>query len=299
VSPVTTPVDRRFRRAHLKPTHRRWSRKAVSFGIRFVALPLLGLLLLNRLWAGVVGAPALRVRHIAVTGNTRLPTGQVTALLEGLSDEPLMSVDLARWRERLLASPWIADVQLRRRLPATLLVHITEREPIGIARFGADLYLMDERGTVVDEFGPQYGDLDLPLVNGLGAVKEGLVADQARVDLAARVISAVRTTPALAKRLSEVNVADEHNAAVTLTGDRALLHIGTDRFVPRLVAYEEMAQALRQRVQEIDSVDLRFDDRMFVRPAGGSRTAANGADSDSQPVSAAAKRDRAARKRSR
>ena len=30
------------------------------------------------------------------------------------------------------------------------------------------LYLVDERGAVIDEFGPQYANLDLPIVDGFG-----------------------------------------------------------------------------------------------------------------------------------
>ena len=284
MSHVATPVDRRFRRAHVKPTRRRWPRRAGQLALKYGVLPLVCVFALGRAWATVVGASPLRVRHIAVTGNARLRTGEVTALLEGLSGEPLLSVDLARWRERLLASPWVADAHLRRRLPATILVNIAERAPIGIARVGSGLYLMDEQGVVIDEYGPQYGDLDLPLVNGLGDVRDGLAADRARVDLAARLIESLRASPALAQRLSEVNVADEHDAAVMLTGHRALLHVGADRFVPRLVAYTDMSAALRQRVKEIDSVDLRFEGRMFVRPAGDTRPA-GGAPDGAAPAS--------------
>lgn len=284
MSQVSTPVDRRFRRAHVKPSRRRWPKGIGTGGLKFVVLPLACLFALGRMWAGVVGAPTLRVRNIAVTGNARLPTGQITALLEGLSGEPLLSADLARWRERLLASAWVADAHLRRRLPSTIVVNIAERTPIGIARFGTELYLIDEQGVVIDEYGPEYADLDLPVVSGLGPVREGLAADRVRVDLAARVIGSLKGAPSLAKRLSEVDVADEHNAAVILTGDRALLHVGADQFVPRLMAYTDMSAALRQRVPEIDSVDLRFEDRMFVRPASSRRTADEGAGGDGRPA---------------
>ena len=69
---------------------------------------------------------------------------------------------------------------------------------------------------------------------------------------------------------------DLHNAAVILTGDPALIYVGDDRFLQRLQSYLELSEALRARVPDIDYVDLRFDDRIYVRPtprrkAGGSR----------------------------
>jgi cell division septal protein FtsQ len=67
--------------------------------------------------------------------------------------------------------------------------------------------------------------------------------------------------------VSQIDVADLHNAAVILTGDPAVIQLGEDQFLPRLQGYLELAPALRERVADIDYVDLRFDDRIYVRPA--------------------------------
>ena len=52
-----------------------------------------------------------------------------------------------------------------------------------------------------------------------------------------------------------------------LSGDPAVIQLGEDQFLPRLQSYLELAPALRERVADIDYVDLRFDDRIYVRPA--------------------------------
>jgi hypothetical protein len=62
-------------------------------------------------------------------------------------------------------------------------------------------------------------------------------------------------------------VTDLHNVSVILTGDAAVIQLGEDQFRPRLQSYVELAAALRERVADIDYVDLRFDDRIYVRPA--------------------------------
>ena len=46
-----------------------------------------------------------------------------------------------------------------------------------------------------------------------------------------------------------------------------MIQLGEDQFLQRLQAYLDLAPALRERVEEIDHVDLRFDDRIYVRPA--------------------------------
>ena len=59
------------------------------------------------------------------------------------------------WRRRLLSSPWVRDAALRRSLPSTVDVVVSERQPIGIGRInGGDMYLVDERGVIIDRVRP-------------------------------------------------------------------------------------------------------------------------------------------------
>ena len=54
---------------------------------------------------------------------------------------------------------------------------------------------------------------------------------------------------------------------VLLEGDGALLHLGNDKFLERVQAYLDLSSTLRNSVADIDYVDLRFDQRVYVRPA--------------------------------
>jgi cell division protein FtsQ len=225
--------------------------------------------LLARGWTLIARAGFLKVDRIVVHGNERLSKGEVIALLEGLHGESLFGTDLDIWRRRLLASPWVREAALRRSLPSTVDVAISERTPAGIGRVGGDMYLVDERGILIDQYGPQYADLDLPLIDGLAiASADGSAADAPRAELASRIIAAVHARPELAKKVSQVDVSDLHNASVILSGDPAVIYLGDDNFVQRLQSYVDLAPALRERVPSIDYVDLRFDDRVYVRPAG-------------------------------
>jgi len=172
-----------------------------------------------------------------------------------------------------MRSPWVRDAALRRSLPSTVDIAISERMPAGIGRVGGEMYLVDERGILIDQYGPQYADLDLPIIDGLAmSSSAGSPADAARAELASRIIAAVRTRPELAKKVSQVDVSDMHNASVILSGDPAVIYLGDDNFVQRLQSYVDLAAALRERVSSIDYVDLRFDDRVYVRPAGAVRS---------------------------
>ena len=59
-------------------------------------------------------------------------------MLNGLRGESLMWTDLDAGARRLLASPWVRDAALRRSLPSTVEVVVSERQPIGIGRIDGE-----------------------------------------------------------------------------------------------------------------------------------------------------------------
>jgi cell division septal protein FtsQ len=256
--------QRRFRRAHVKPsrTRRRWAgrlRPLFRYGLAAVVLAY-GVYLAS---GGAAHAHVLRVDRIDVRGNERLSQGEVLAVLSGLRGESLVWTDLIAgdsvcWRPRGCAT-----------LPSTVEVVVWERQPIAVSRLTDDMYLVDERGSIIDLYGPQYEDLDLPIVDGLAAgpaTAAGPTTDGARAELAARVINALKAKPAIARRLSQIDVSDLHNAQVILGGDSAVISLGDDQFLARLESYLDLAPALHDRVAEIDHVDVRFENRIYVRP---------------------------------
>ena len=224
---IKAPSEKNFRRARARPARRKGGRGWRSWrAARHVVCAALGVYAAYRTFNLVVNASALRVQHISVHGNVRLSAGEVQTLVGNLRGTSILTADLPAFRRRLLLSPWVADVALRRVLPSTVEVFVSERRPMGLCRIGNQMYLVDRLGIVIDAMASQRD---------------------------------------LAQRVSQIDVADLHDAVVLLDGDQALLHLGEDRFLERLQSYLDVASALRERVADIDYVDLRFDQRMYVR----------------------------------
>lgn len=278
---VSAPTDKRFRRSHVSPApRRRWlgiSRKHLVYAAVIAALVVYGG---YRLVDVALSAHVLTVNQIRVSGNARLSSGDVLSLLDGLAGRNMLLLSLDEWRRKLLASSWVADAAIRRVLPGTVDVVIAERQPIGIGRLGEVLYLIDAGGNIIDEFGPSHAELDLPIIDGLasagGAAATGHPVDEARAALATRLLAALHEHPDLASRVSQVDVTDLRDAVVILKGDTALIRVGDEQFAERMQSYLDLAPALRERVPQIDSVDLRFGERVYVRPQGPGPRAQNG-----------------------
>jgi cell division septal protein FtsQ len=262
-------TDKRFRRAHVKPSRKRSaSSKHAWLAVRLLLLVGMFGYAGYRSVALIGAASSLQIGHMTVRGHERLSAGEVLALVDGLRGQNILSVSLDEWQDKLLSSPWVESATIRRVLPSTVEIAVQERRAMGIGRLGTAMYLIDARGVIIDEYGPSYADIDLPIIDGLGASPRdgGSIIDVPRAEFAARVIAAVASRPEIAKRISQLDVADLHDAVVILDGDPALLRVGEGEFVARLQQYIDLAPALRERLTAIDYVDLRFDERMYVRP---------------------------------
>jgi cell division septal protein FtsQ len=55
---------------------------------------------------------------------------------------------------------------------------------------------------------------------------------------------------------------------IALKGDDAIVRVGDDDFAERLRTYDEVGSRLRERVGEIESADVRYDDTVIVKPVG-------------------------------
>jgi len=282
---VRAPSDRRFRRAHVRPTQRgrvwppHWRVVLRASAVLAVAL-FVG-------YRGVSWAfsDALVVQRIVVDGNHHVSRGEVAALLEGIRGERMLTIDIEAWRRRLLGSPWVADATVRRQFSGTVTVTVREREPIGIGRLGTEVFLIDRHGAIIDAYGPKYAELDLPIVAGLEASQSPheLAIDPDRAAFAVKIVDALSVQPNVIARVSEIDVSDAGDAAILLRDDTTIVRVGDADFLRRLRKYLELAPTLRQRVPELDYVDVRFDDRVYVRPRaapgseGGRSTGAAGA----------------------
>ena len=90
-------------------------------------------------------------------------------------------------------------------------------------------------------------------------------ADPVRALLVERVFEDLRARPDLRQRVSQIDVSDARDVVVLLDTDATLVHLGDGRFVERLKTYVELGPALQERLRDIDYVDMRYDERVYVR----------------------------------
>ena len=121
MSPVAATADKRFRRAHVKPSRKRgrWRAAARPLVVGGIVVALVALVLYRGVEV-VAHARVLQIDRIVVQGNERVPSETIVRAVDGLKGQNLMWTDLDAWRARLLQSPWVKEAVLRRTLPSTV-----------------------------------------------------------------------------------------------------------------------------------------------------------------------------------
>ena len=261
---IPAPADKRFRRSEVRQGRRRSGRTLLRRGVWWGAGALIMLAIAAWIGSTLADASALRVDRLDVRGNRQVSAAEVDARLDGIRGESVLRVDLEKYRAKLLESKWISSAELWRVLPSTVQVRIVERVPLAVARSRGQLFLVDDSG-VIDTFGPQYRQFDVPIVDGLiPAAEAGERVDPARVQLVRRLFAEVSTRDDLFQRISQVDVADARNAVVLLDGEPAALHLGDREFLSRLERYLEIEPQLRES-PPVEYYKLQFGDRVWVK----------------------------------
>ena len=95
--------------------------------------------------AHVVNAPRFAIRQVRVSAMAHVAEDDITRLAGVEIGDRLLAIDTDAVAARIAHHPWIVSAQVRRELPSTLVIDVTERKAAALAILGG-LYLVDEAG---------------------------------------------------------------------------------------------------------------------------------------------------------
>jgi cell division protein FtsQ len=209
------------------------------------------------------GSPELSIDRILVVGNDRLTEGEILELIEVSESTNILTLDLDETRGKLLRSTWVKNVELKRVLPATLTLTITERTPVAVAVLSS-LYLLAEDGTILDQVPPFYDLSKLVLVDGIGDENGSFSAERAA--LAGRLAAALLAEERLSLVVSEMDVADgPRSVKVRLRDSTVSLLVSETSMVSRLLETVPLIAGLSEKFPSVGILDLRFEHRVYAR----------------------------------
>ncbi len=218
----------------------------------------------------LVTTPDLDVRHIDISGNEVVSEESLKAFLAPVRRKNILSLDLNQWRERILQNAWIKEVSIKRDLPSTLLVEVTEREPIAFFLWKGKMYLVDASGLPIGSYQEKHAGYDFPFVIGLqaGSKEETLQKLRCGVEILEKI---KKHNSVFWELISEIDVHDENFFILGLRDGSPALYLDQKYFLKNLDHYLCVKKDIDSQFEKIEHIDLRWENRVIVKPLENAR----------------------------
>lgn len=200
----------------------------------------------------------LQVKNIVVVCQKTNLQQQIKESLQGKEMGNIFLVNIARLQNQLESNRWVKNVYIRKIFPASLRIEIEARKPIAVIKQG-DFYLIDREGIFLEKIDRQnykYLPLLLDSNNFLKDFKDKLSLAWACLD---------SLPPSQRDKIEKLDLSGYENVTVKLKGLEMKLKLGCDRFSEKLSFFQEYLSKL-ERFRPLEYVDLRFDDRLYLKP---------------------------------
>jgi cell division septal protein FtsQ len=237
----------------LKEPDVHWSRRALALTAAVAECALLGWL-----WFG----PALSVRTVNVVGAHHMTNAQVAAAAGLAGGASLLTVDGETDRQRLLGQTWVRTATVEPQLPGTVVVEISEWQPVAVYHAGKSgpLFLLSDQAVVLGSALSAADLVDVQGPSGPDPKVGGRPLDQA---LLTAVVNMQRGFPALLGQQVSGFIFDSCGD-LTLVAKR-----GWKVYFGRVLTPEEFG-TLREKVAALKAisgrgnVDYNSGDLMYV-----------------------------------
>lgn len=208
----------------------------------------------DALWQDVCGRSDLQLKHVLIMGHSLTTKDEVMHVLNLRQGMPIMEVDLADVRLRVMGLPWVREAVVERYLPSTVYIKLEEKTPIAVWQYKKKYFPLDEQGRVIADNSKKLSNLIL------------VVGSDAR-----------QRTPALIEMLNQFPTLQPAVKSAVRVGERRwnlVFHSAEDGLVVYLPeTHPEKAMERLEKLQTADNIldkdlkviDLRLEDRLIVR----------------------------------
>jgi cell division protein FtsQ len=195
----------------------------------------------------------------------------------------VLRVPLDERRRQIEALPWVEQATVRRALPNTIEVDITERDPIAFLRDGNQMDLVDVHGVILPR--PLKGDFHFPVITGMDASMPIVDREQRMKLFAGFTLAAEQARAGSMEKVSEVDLTEAKDLRAAISGLQGggalngsagdqwsgsdapiLVHFGDSDFENKFFTVLNDIGEWRVKAGRIESVDLRFNGEAVVNP---------------------------------
>lgn len=222
-----------------------------------ILLPLLAVLSSAYL-ATVFLVSAFPLKHIVFSGSEHLSDEDLKTLTGLKSGENLVSLPAGVVYKNMTASPWITSLSVRKEFPDTLHINVKEAEPFALLDMGSRNFIVDSKGKLLEEL--KDGSVPfLPVIIGNPFEKKDGFGE------AVTLVRAIKES-GLMSRKNRIEIIAGRSQDMTVNLDGVVVKIGSGDYQDKLSRFMELEEEIRSRRIPVDYIDLRFANRVVVKP---------------------------------
>jgi cell division protein FtsQ len=221
--------------------------------------------------------------QVQISATRYVSANNVREIFRADRDHSVLRIPLDERLRQIESLPWVEQATVRRALPNTIEVDITERTPIAFLRDGNQMELIDVHGVILPR--PLKGDFHFPVITGMSSTMPIEDREQRMKMFAGFTLAAEQARAGAMEKVSEVDLAEAKDLRATISdlqGSSALngtpdnqwaesdppivVHFGDSDFENKFFTVLNDIGEWRAKAGRVESVDLRFNGEAVVNP---------------------------------
>jgi cell division protein FtsQ len=198
------------------------------------------------------------VHRIVFTGNEHLTDEELRNLAGLKRGENLLTLSGGRIFARMMESPWLRSVSVRKELPDVLHILIREAEPFALLDMKGHLFIVDDSGRMLEELRDSQIPF-LPIISGDPFGKKEAFSE------AIHLVRAVKGTGLLSRK-DHIEIIAQKPEEMVMNIDGIVIKVGEGEYEEKLGRLTELEEEIKKRQIPVDYIDLRFSNRVIVKP---------------------------------
>lgn len=193
------------------------------------------------------------ISRVVIDGRIRTPRQVIMKALDIRPNMLFFDFDHEQALESLLQLTWVKGVRIERHFPGTLIVKLTEKQPLAFWKSGNKTYLLDLSGDTIGEFSLASFP-HLIVLTGAGAPKQ-----------AHQLLQNIAIFPDLFQKVQGAAFVSKRRWDLFLKGGvRIKMPENYADYTTRLALLQDLLQKEQVSLGNVDIIDLRHGDRLYL-----------------------------------
>lgn len=226
------------------------------------AAPQIFLILLAVLAVLIVGFLFMKssffaIGSVEVQGNKYISTDEIYRIAGIPEQTNIFRLNTNDVKSRLMKDLRVADVDIVRRFPGTVILTIKERQPIAYVASSYGFFELDQQGVILAAF-KNFKQLNVPIVTGI-KIENGYIGDTVSNPDLDRVLEYLSLLDEnILNQISEINIKSP-DQMIAYTVSSAQIRIGSEeRLAEKAKFTNEILREIDEKKMVIEYIDLNY-----------------------------------------